>query len=52
MLFRSDYMYDCIKTSHGHEGMTLVFNVLDDTNRERILLTIVNNDIVYDILEG
>lgn len=47
----SDYMYDCIKTSHGHEGMTLVFNVLDDTNRERILLTIVNDNIVYDILE-
>lgn len=48
----SDYMYDCIKTSHGHEDMTLVFNLLDDTNHDRVLLTIVNNDIVYDILGG
>ncbi len=45
-----DYMYDCIKNSTGHEDMVLTFNVLDDENHDRILLTIINTDIVYDIL--
>lgn len=47
-----DYMYDCIKNSHGHEHMTLVFNLLDHRDHARVLLTVVNDAIVYDILGG
>lgn len=43
-----DYICDCIKSS-GHD-MTLTFNVLDDKNHDRVLMTFTDTDLVYDIL--
>lgn len=43
-----DYICDCIKSS-GHD-MTLTFNVLDDKDHDRVLMTFTDTDLVYDIL--
>lgn len=45
----SDYIYDCIETSE-FKGTSLIFDVLDHSTQETLLLTIVDEEIVFDIM--
>lgn len=43
------YICDCISSS-SLSGLELVFQVLDDTDHSRTLLTFTNTDVTYDVL--
>ncbi|MBD5162376.1 MAG: hypothetical protein HDT14_10275 [Oscillibacter sp.] len=43
------YICDCIRSS-ALSGLDLVFQVLDDADHSRALLTFTNTDVTYDIL--
>lgn len=46
--FMPDYICDCIRGC-GRD-MTLTFNVVDDKDHNRIFLTFIDTDLVYDVL--